>query len=76
MLWIGISGGLVILLHHAGWHNYMQRMIAEEAKLGNVVSTKQNWIVAQEELNACGDWSNKNDSKLETPKAELSMSDC
>lgn len=33
----------------------MQRMIADEAKLGNLVSTERAWIIAQEELNVCDD---------------------
>lgn len=33
----------------------MKRMIADEAQLGNLVSTEVSWIIAQEELNICDD---------------------
>lgn len=33
----------------------MKRTIADEAKLGNIVSTEVGWIIAQEELNVCDD---------------------
>lgn len=33
----------------------MQKTTADEAKLGNVVSTERGWIMAQEELNVCDD---------------------
>lgn len=33
----------------------MQRTTADEAKLGNTVSTEWGWIIAQEELNVCDD---------------------
>lgn len=33
----------------------MQRTIADEAKLGTIVSTERRWIIAQEELNVCDD---------------------
>lgn len=51
---INISGELASLLHHTEV-NYMRRMIADEAKLGNIVSTEVGWIIAQEELNVCDD---------------------
>lgn len=33
----------------------VRRTIADEAELGNVVSTEVDWIIAQEELNVCDD---------------------
>lgn len=49
----------------------MQKTIADEAKLGNIVSTDRGWIIAQEELNVCDDWSNRNERKLNSSKSEV-----